>query len=88
MVNGSEEGWANASHDSRRADKQRDIKATIDKMAESQKRRQAEWESKLEDEMTAATMEAVLKGGGDRSILHGGARFRYNFDNWLKSLER
>jgi len=74
-------------HDSRHAMKQRDIAATISKMGEAQKKQRAEWESKLEDELVSATEEAVLRGGGDRSILHGGARFRANFENWLHSLK-
>jgi len=78
MVNGSEEGWANASHDSRRADKQRDIKATIDKMAAAQSRQTKEWETRLEDEMTAATMEVVLKGGVN--CVGSTAAYRRNFD--------
>lgn len=73
-------------HDSRYGMKQRDIAATIARMGEADKKRKAEWESKFEDELTAVTEETVLRGGGDRSILHGGARFRANFEKWLRSL--
>lgn len=74
-------------HDSRYAEKQRDIAATIAKMGDAQKKQRSEWESKFEDELTAVTEETVLRGGGDRSILHGGARFRSNFEKWLRSLK-
>jgi len=86
VISGSEEGWANASHDSRRADKQRDIRATITAMREATENRQRGWESELEDKLTDVTLEAVLKGGGDRSILHGSERFRANYESWLRSL--
>lgn len=72
-------------NDSRHDMKQRDIAATIKKMKAAQDRQRSAWESKLEDELTDVTLENVLKGGGDRSILHGSERYRKNFDNWLRS---
>jgi hypothetical protein len=74
-------------HDSRHSMKERDIAATIARMGEVKKAQEREWERKFGDELTAVTEESVLRGGGDRSILHGGARFRANFENWLKSLK-
>jgi len=73
-------------HDSRYGEKQRDIAATVSRMQEVSKKRQADWESQLEDNLMDATMESVLRGGGDRSILHGSDCYRRNFDNWIRSL--
>lgn len=73
--------------DSRYAMKQRDIAATVVKMGEHTAKRKANWESKFGDELVAATEEAVLRGGGDRSILHSGDRFRTNYDRWLRSIK-
>lgn len=74
-------------HDSRYGQKQKDIAATIARMGDLSKQRERAWESKFEDELVAATEEAVLRGGGDRSILHGSERYRSNFENWLRSLK-
>jgi len=87
MFSGSEEGWRNASHDSRRGDKQRDIRSTVDAMQAATKKREKDWEAGLEDAFMDATLESILKGGGDRSILHGGDRYRANFENWIRSLK-
>lgn len=73
-------------HDSRYAQKQRDIAATIVRMGEATAKRKAQWESKFTDDLTDVTLENVLRGGGDRSILHGSDRYRSNYDRWLKSL--
>jgi hypothetical protein len=72
--------------DSRYAMKQRDIAATISRMGEAQKRSRERWESELGDMLDGATEEAVLRGGGDRSILHASDRFRFNYENWIRSL--
>ena len=72
--------------DSRYEQKQRDIAATIAKMQAVTDRKKAEWESTFEDTLIGATEENVLRGGGDRSILHGSDRYRSNYDRWLKSL--
>jgi len=72
--------------DSRYAMKQRDIAATISRMGEAQKRSRERWEAELGDMLDGATEEAVLRGGGDRSILHASDRFRFNYENWIKSL--
>lgn len=74
-------------HDSRHAMKQRDIKQLVSRMGAVQEKKQAEWESSFGDELVAATEEAVLRGGGDRSILHGSTAFRKNFDKWMRSLK-
>ena len=71
--------------DSRYTQKQRDIAATIARMGDVTKAGRKSWEDKLGDELTAATEEAVLRGGGDRSILHGSERFRQNYENWIRS---
>ena len=73
--------------DSRYSMKQRDIAATISKMQDATRKQKSEWESKLGDELVAATEDAVLRGGGDRSLLHGSAKFRSNFEQWLRSLK-
>lgn len=72
--------------DSRYAQKQRDIAATVQKMGDAQKRSRDRWESDLGDMFDGATEDAVLRGGGDRSILCGGDRFRTNYQKWLDSL--
>jgi len=74
------------SHDSRYAMKQRDIASTVARMVEAKAKAQAEWESQLGDTFAELTMENVLRGGGDRCIQHGSARFRTNYDKWLTSL--
>jgi hypothetical protein len=71
--------------DSRHDMKQRDIAATINKMKAAKEKQQAAWESKFEDEFVDVTLENVLRGGGDRSILHGSERYRKNFESWLRS---
>jgi len=86
VISGSEEGWASASHDSRRDMKQRDIRATVTAMRDATDAKKRAWESQLEDKLTDVTLEAVLRGGGDRSILHGSERFRANYESWLRSL--
>lgn len=73
-------------HDSRHSMKERDIKQLVARMGEQQAKQRKQWENKLGDELTAATEEAVLRGGGDRSILHGSERFRSNYEQWLRSL--
>ena len=71
--------------DSRYAMKQRDIAATIAKMGQVTAKQREQWESSFGDDLVAATEEAVLRGGGDRSILHGTSKFRENYDKWLRS---
>ena len=73
--------------DSRYAQKQRDIAATISKMQAATDKRKAEWESTFEDTLIGATEENVLRGGGDRSILHGSELYRKNFEKWQRSLK-
>jgi uncharacterized protein YukE len=75
------------SHDSRYGMKQRDIAATIARMGEQKQQAEAEWERKFDDTLVDVTMENVLRGGGDRSILHGSERYRSNYQKWLDSLE-
>ena len=72
--------------DSRYAQKQRDIAQTISKMQAASDKRKAEWESQLGDMLDGVTEENVLRGGGDRSVLHGSAKFRVNYQKWLDSL--
>lgn len=82
MTNGSEEGWAAASHDSRRDMKQRDIRATIQKMQAAQAAKQQAWEDKLGDDLIEATAEVVLKGGGN--CVGSTAAYRRKFDSVFK----
>jgi hypothetical protein len=74
--------------DSRYAMKQRDIAATIARMGEATATKRKQWESKFTDDLTDVTLENVLRGGGDRSILHGSELYRSNYERWLKSLKR
>lgn len=73
--------------DSRYAQKQRDIAQTISKMQAASDKRKAAWESELGDTLDGVVEENVLRGGGDRSVLHGSAKFRANYDKWLRSLK-
>ncbi len=75
------------SRDSRYQMKQRDIAATIKKMQGVTDRQRDAWEAQLEDELIGVTEETVLRGGGDRSLLHSGDRFRQNYENWLRSVK-
>lgn len=84
-VSGTEEGWAGASHDSRRDMKQRDIAATVGAMKEASEKRQREWEDKLGDELVAATEGAVLKGGVN--CVGSTRAYRTRYDLWLDSLK-
>ena len=72
-------------HDSRYAQKQRDIAATIARMGEATATKRKQWESKFTDDLTDVTLENVLRGGGDRSILHGSELYRKNFERWQRS---
>lgn len=74
-------------NDSRYAMKQKDIAATVARMGAVTEAKKRDWERQFENELVAATEQEVLRGGGDRSILHGSARFRNNFDKWLRSLK-
>ena len=60
---GSEEGWAAASHDSRREMKQKDIGKTVKAMQEATEKKNKQWEAELEDACLEATFNTVLKGG-------------------------
>lgn len=73
--------------DSRYAQKQRDITATISRMGEAQRKSRERWERELGDTLDGVVEENVLRGGGDRSVLHGSARFRLNYQKWLDSLK-
>jgi len=73
--------------DSRYSMKQRDIATTISRMGEAQRKSRENWEAELGDTLDGAVEEAVLRGGGDRSVLHGSAKFRSNYQKWLDSLK-
>lgn len=61
MVSGSEEGWAAASHDSRRHDKARDIKRTVSAMADIQTKQREAVERQMEDDYFEGAL-AVANG--------------------------
>jgi hypothetical protein len=71
--------------DSRYDMKTRDIKATVKRMGDMQKKQRTDWETTFGGELEEATMEAVLKGG----VNCVGYRSRYarNYDNWIRSLK-
>jgi hypothetical protein len=48
---GTEEGWTAASSDSRRAQKQKDIKALVGRQVAYQKGVEKEWEDRFEDDL-------------------------------------
>lgn len=73
--------------DSRYAQKQRDIAQTISKMQAVSDKRRADWESSFGDMLDGVVEENVLRGGGDRSVLHSSDRFRTNYQKWLDSLK-
>lgn len=73
--------------DSRYAMKQRDIASLITRMGAQTVQAREKWEAQLGDDLVGATEEAVLRGGGDRSILHSGDRFRSNYEKWLRSVK-
>lgn len=72
-------------HDSRYDAKQKDIKATVDRMVAQQKQKQRDWESNFAGELEEATMGAVLKGGVN--CVGGRAAYRTNYDKWIRSLK-
>lgn len=72
-------------HDSRYSMKQRDIATTVARMGALDAAKRKSWEDKFGDELTAVTEEAVLRGGGDRCILHDSDRYRINYEKWLRS---
>lgn len=64
--------------DSRYAQKQRDIKATVDKMVAQQQAKRSDWESSFGGELEEATLSSVLRGGGN--CVGSTRAYRNNFD--------
>lgn len=61
MSEGSEQGWAEASHDSRRHMKQRDIKRTVQKMQNAQVAQREAHEKQMEDDYFEGALEFAKK---------------------------
>lgn len=84
-IYGSEEGWAEASTDSRRDQKQRDIKALVSRMESNEKAAKAAQEQEFFDELVEAA-GPVVHAGLERSGSTTGYSRRYaaNFDKVFK----
>jgi hypothetical protein len=88
-IYGSEEGWRAASFDSRRAQKNKDIKALIDRQIVNQKKIEDAHNDAFYNDLIEAAGPVVYAGldkkghavGGDRN-----SRYRNNFDKWIESL--
>jgi len=86
---GSEEGWRAASHDSRRHEKHKDIKALIDRQIINQQRIEQEHNDKFYDDLVEAAGPVVYAGLDKKGHAVGAtkdSRYRNNFDRWIESL--
>lgn len=79
MITGSEQGWREASHDSRRHDKARDIKRTITKMTDAQAANQAAFEKQMEDDYFEGAL-AVAHGMLDNRSFGYTRGYARNYD--------
>lgn len=85
---GSEEGWRSASTDSRRHQKNADIKAYIDRQLQAQQQVEKDHNDKFEDDLVEAAGAVVYAGLDKKGHAIGSQRGAYgrNYDKWIASL--
>ena len=78
MPDGTEQGWKEASVDSRRHQKQRDIRQFTDRVIAQQKAAQKEWEDTFENDLVELA-EPVVRAGFERKSFGYSRRYAANF---------
>lgn len=76
---GSEEGWREASFDSRREQKQADIKRTVDKLLANRAKGQAAQEKAMEDDYYQTALDFTHAMMGNVSFGYS-RRYSQNYD--------
>jgi hypothetical protein len=78
-ITGSEEGWREASGDSRRHQKQRDIKALIDRDTAMKAAAKEKWEKDFEADLVDLA-EPYVRAGFERRAIGYSRRYAAQFD--------